>query len=235
MARHVIIFVLCLAVGCVEQPSNPVPAPTVTELSPKSAYHSQTILVRGSAFDDNVIVWFNGVLALPDSGTSSELWVRVPYPATTGPVSIRTSRGDSVTGPVFEVKDGCPFDVCIIPYSGQTLTQDQSIPLYAYSVVDWTGRISSDTVELFQEYSIGDDTRITKVLRFDISGGNALPAFFSGCFIRREIDGTFPDTLRGLIQIQDWNPTGIVSGKVSTPYYNHYHSWRDFVFWYRFQ
>ena len=83
-------------------------APTVTlgEFSATSGYGGAFLTIAGTGFSTNAaenIVTFNGKTAVVVSSTSTELRVIVPLGASSGPISIRTPTGSTVSGVPFTV------------------------------------------------------------------------------------------------------------------------------------
>ncbi len=199
---------------------------------------SDTVTIYGSHFSGSRVlangVHFNGTPTTVLGISESVLVVRVPFGATSGPIAVCTMT-DSVIGPVFTVDSLCDQNLCIAPYYGQLLTEQQSWQRdMFYRYVRWSGRVLSDSVVLSLEYQVGNETIITQLLRFTHDRTtNTIPASVDGFLIYHIRSTTETDTLRGLVSIQSWDTAGVVSGKVSW-FYETYSWWRDFVFWYDF-
>ena len=81
----------------------PAPAPVINSVSPDSGQLGTTVTISGSGFSANAtdnVVKFNDSNAVVSSATATQLTVKVPVSAGTGPVSV-TVGGKTATGPVF--------------------------------------------------------------------------------------------------------------------------------------
>jgi hypothetical protein len=108
-------------------------------------------------------------------------------------------------------------------------------PMYArMDSVPWTGRVLGDTVECVQAYPVGDDSHWTLTIRFRVPGPTGFPQAVEGILVRREIDGVFTDRLKGVVAVQDWDLSGVISGRISFVRWFP-DGWYDDDFWYRFQ
>ncbi|MNX92588.1 IPT/TIG domain protein [compost metagenome] len=70
--------------------------PGISAVVPPAAAIGATVTLQGSNFDAepaNNTVFFNGVPAIPATGSVTQLVVTVPAGATTGPVSVTTGAG----------------------------------------------------------------------------------------------------------------------------------------------
>ena len=236
------ISIVLMIVGCNNNNSMVIQPPTqsvdtsivIRTVIPSSGRMSDTVTVYGSHFQAARIM-FNGVETSYLTRSDSVITARVPRRASSGPVTVFSDR-DTAFGPIFIVDSVCSQSLCIVPYYGQLLTEQQSWQRdWFYRYVEWTGQVRPDSVVLSQgPYQIGDDTRVTRLLRFiNDRGMNALPTSMDAFLIYHEMFWTDIDTLKGIVAIQSWDTAGIVSGKVS--WFNEsQHRWYDFVFWYDF-
>ncbi len=235
-----ILLTLLPCFGCedssmVVQPQPP-PGATIRAIVPVTGRISDAVVIYGAHFDTLrrlYPVTFNGVPVSVEDHSDSIISVRVPLGASSGPIIVYTTR-DSAVGPVFTVVPSCGQDLCVYPYDGPLLSEQQSWHRDCfYRFVRWSGQWTSDSVVLSQGYCVGDDSHYTLILRFKNYRGYPLPTIVDGSLIDREIEGTSTITLKGLVSIQSWDPKGVVSGKVSW-FDERNRSWRDFVFWYEF-
>ncbi len=81
------------------------PPLTIKSVSPLSGVPGTLVTILGSNFHDRAInnqVFFNSIPAPIMASSPGQLLVRVPYNATSGPITVATF-GQSITGPVFAV------------------------------------------------------------------------------------------------------------------------------------
>lgn len=208
---------------------------TIRSVVPAGGTAGDFVTIYGTKFSDLRFpypVSFNGARAWIEEYSDSVLIVRVPPDASTGSLRVLTPD-DSATGPVFTVLPSCGGDACVRLYGGPPLTEQQSwTPDCFFRYVKWTAAINADTVVMSRSYCSGDDSFFALTLRF----WNTPPfqAGVDGLFTDREIDGTTIYTLKGVVSIQSWDRTGVVSGKVSWWLGPSNRMWRDFVFWHDF-
>lgn len=60
----------------------------ITNLSINSGMYGTEIIITGTSFSDNPVVTFNGVPAIIDSSTSTQIITHVPIGAITGPITV---------------------------------------------------------------------------------------------------------------------------------------------------
>jgi len=87
-------------------PVNLVILPQITKVSPTSGPVGKKVTISGSGFGNtmNIVVFFNGIPATVLSWSDTKITVEVPVGATTGPIRVTNSAGDSVTSPTdFEI------------------------------------------------------------------------------------------------------------------------------------
>ena len=81
-----------------------LPAPVISRLDPDSGFVDAEVRIHGSNFGDQTgTVTFNGLTASPIQWNDQTIRVRVPEGATTGPVVVTTSGGQSSAGVTFTV------------------------------------------------------------------------------------------------------------------------------------
>jgi len=80
-------------------------APSITSFSPPSGAIGSNVSIMGSDFtgDGATVVRFNGVVASGASVSDTYIYVAVPAGATSGPISVETSRGTGTSEGSFEV------------------------------------------------------------------------------------------------------------------------------------
>jgi len=239
MKRSLFLLALMLNIDCknnsaITPPPTTVPGPIIRSISPSEGKIADVVVISGSGFDS--LVWagisFHGARVAADSFSATTIRVRVPPSASTGPVVVYTVR-DSAVGPVFTVLPSCGARMCVAPYYGPLLIEEQSwVRDCRFRFIPWAGEVRADSVIFSQGYCVGDDSYFMRIVRFknDI-GPNLLPSAVDVFLIDREIHGTFTDTLRGVAFVQSWDINGVTSGKVSW-FDEVYLCWLDFVFWY---
>ena len=96
-----------------------LPAPVISRLDPNSGLVDANLTIEGSNFGTSSgTVTFNGTTASTTSWDSDEIQTRVPDGATTGPVVVRTSGGQSSAGVTFTVTLPAPVISRLDPNSG---------------------------------------------------------------------------------------------------------------------
>ena len=96
-----------------------IPAPVISRLDPDSGLVDANVTIEGSNFGSQTgSVTFNGTTASTTSWDSDEIQTRVPSGATTGPVVVRTSGGQSSAGVTFDVTLPAPVISRLDPDSG---------------------------------------------------------------------------------------------------------------------
>jgi hypothetical protein len=206
----------------------------IRDVVPRRGRMSDTVNVYGFHFQGARIA-FNGLETSYLWRSDTILSARVPRGATSGRVILFT-LGDTAIGPVFTVDSVCSQNLCIVPYYGSLLTEQQSWQKdWFYRYVEWAGQVRADSIILTQgPYQVGDDTRLTRLVRFTNNRGpTALPTSVDAILVHHEMFRTVIDTLKGIVAIQSWDTAGVVSGKISW-FYEPYKWWYDFVFWYDF-
>ena len=96
-----------------------LPAPSISKLDPSSGLVDANLTIEGSNFGSSSgTVTFNGTTASTTSWASHEIQTKVPSGATTGPVVVRTSGGQSSAGVAFTVTLPAPVISRLDPDSG---------------------------------------------------------------------------------------------------------------------
>ena len=92
------ILVLLLLIGCNNTPA-PTPVPlTITELSSQCGVPGTTIIITGTSFGDtqgSSVVTFNGVPAMVNSWSNTQIEALVPNAAITGNVLVTVNGANS--------------------------------------------------------------------------------------------------------------------------------------------
>lgn len=81
-------------------------APVITSVSPTFGIWGDQVVITGANFATEPLknrVSFNGVAARVETATSTQLTVRVPQPATTGPLRVTTGTGEAVSSTLFVI------------------------------------------------------------------------------------------------------------------------------------
>jgi uncharacterized protein (TIGR03437 family) len=99
---------LSLFTGCSKSNSNPAPANnssslSISSLSKSSGPYTTTVIITGTGFSTTVAndkVFFNGVAAVVQQASSTQIETTVPLAAGSGAVTV-TVNGKTATGPVF--------------------------------------------------------------------------------------------------------------------------------------
>ena len=93
--------------------------PIISRLDPNSGLVDASVTIEGSNFGSSSgTVTFNGTTASTTSWASDEIQTKVPSGATTGPVVVRTSGGQSSAGVTFTVTLPAPVISRLDPNSG---------------------------------------------------------------------------------------------------------------------
>ena len=96
-----------------------LPAPVISRLDPDSGLVDASVTIEGSNFGTSSgTVTFNGTTASTTSWATDEIQTRVPDGATSGPVVVRTSGGQSSAGVSFTVTIPAPVISRLDPNSG---------------------------------------------------------------------------------------------------------------------
>ena len=96
-----------------------LPAPVISRLDPDSGLVDASVTIEGSNFGSQTgSVTFNGTTASTTSWDANEIQTSVPSGATTGPVVVRTSGGQSSAGVTFTVTLPAPVISRLDPNSG---------------------------------------------------------------------------------------------------------------------
>ncbi len=169
----------------------------------------------------------------PDSLKNKRLYAHIPYGATSGEMVI-TEKDEQILTADITVSEECP-DTVVVSWFDLTYTlREKDAYLEGLSgPLSWEGTRSNDTLTLSISGLCGAECSFNIVLKFKKASPGNLPAFIS--MIRTNSDVytgiTERDTLKAaLIKIQDYNWTGIVSGKVFSEYWEP----RGLTFWYDF-
>ena len=97
----------------------PSASPVISRLDPNSGLVDASVTIEGSNFGSSSgTVTFNGTTASTTSWDSDEIQTKVPSGATTGPVVVRTSGGQSSAGVTFTVTLPAPVISRLDPNSG---------------------------------------------------------------------------------------------------------------------
>jgi len=75
----------------------------ITEIAPPSGRVGSELVIRGSGFDSGVLVRFTGADARPTVRTDTEIRVKVPVGAVTGPVTLVRGSASAVSTSDFQV------------------------------------------------------------------------------------------------------------------------------------
>jgi sugar lactone lactonase YvrE len=92
--------------GCSKSGSNPTPqntAPKIISLSVSSGPYTTNVTITGSGFNTALNgnkVFFNGVAAVVENATSTQILTSVPLAAGTGNITVNVN-GSTITGPTF--------------------------------------------------------------------------------------------------------------------------------------
>ena len=102
----ILLAVLLVLSNCTKEEDEPIDASfNISSLSPQSGQEGTLVVISGKGFlplAENIIVKFNGVEAVIQLNSTTEIAATVPPGATTGPVTV-TTAGKTATGSVFTV------------------------------------------------------------------------------------------------------------------------------------
>ena len=121
-----------------------IPAPVISRLDPDSGLVDANVTIEGSNFGSQTgSVTFNGTTASTTSWDSDEIQTKVPSGATTGPVVVRTSGGQSSAGVTFTVTIPAPVISRLDPDSGPV---DTEVRIHGSNFGDRTGSVTFNGV-----------------------------------------------------------------------------------------
>ena len=121
-----------------------IPAPVISRLDPDSGLVDANVTIEGSNFGTTSgTVTFNGTTAFTTSWDSDEIQTKVPEGATTGPVVVRTSGGQSSAGVTFTVTIPAPVISRLDPDSGPV---DTEVRIHGSNFGDRTGSVTFNGV-----------------------------------------------------------------------------------------
>jgi DNA-binding beta-propeller fold protein YncE len=96
-------------------------APVITSVSPAFGAWEDQVVITGENFDPVPNVVFNGVAAKVESTSGTQLIVRVPQPATTGPLKVLTGTGQVASSTLFVIPRVFTIEVARVDVSSQQL------------------------------------------------------------------------------------------------------------------
>jgi hypothetical protein len=76
---------------------------TITKFNPSSGAPGAKVTITGTGLLSATSVTFNGVKAKVSSDTATQIVVKVPAGATTGPITVQTAKGSATTPTSFTV------------------------------------------------------------------------------------------------------------------------------------
>ena len=121
-----------------------LPAPVISRLDPNSGLVDANVTIEGSNFGSQTgSVTFNGTTASTTSWDSDEIQTKVPDGATSGPVVVRTSGGQSSAGVTFTVTIPAPVISRLDPDSGPV---DTEVRIHGSNFGDRTGSVTFNGV-----------------------------------------------------------------------------------------
>ena len=121
-----------------------LPAPVISRLDPNSGLVNSSVTIEGSNFGSQTgSVTFNGTTASTTSWNSDEIQTKVPSGATTGPVVVRTSGGQSSAGVTFTVTLPAPVISRLDPDSGPV---DAEVRIHGSNFGATTGTVTFNGV-----------------------------------------------------------------------------------------
>lgn len=220
----------------IEPPS--LHSPKILNVEPSSAKPGDVITITGrnfAAYHLDNFLWIGDQRFDADSGTTSRLFARIPWGASSGILSMKTTI-DSVGGPTVTVLQPCSLPngslVCFNFSPGTSITDSSAWVLSCTGQQQkWSATISGDTISLTQFYCYGDDSGIRKTLRFKHQGNFLPPLYIDGTWWDFSFPYTYTEPIKGYITIEQWKIPGVLSGRVST--YNFYRlEWKDFNFYF---
>jgi len=230
---------VCLILSCQKYSGPSNPEPLVPE-QPKRLTVSPIYCVIGTAitFSDtgfhndmyaDTLIFTGNIEIHADSANATTLHARVPFGAFSGYVTVKAPNyRDSVQITILESYNPDTFAVRWYDLEDSITSDAAKIPGYYYSpTAYWSVSRSVDTITFEVQYAkYPDETRRFRILFLD-HGADTLPSLlFARC--------TTPlvyTTGNGLLKIQDWNTSAIVSAKFfcsrSSPF-NQLALWHDF-------
>jgi hypothetical protein len=140
----------------------------------------------------------------------------VPFGAVSGPISVPVGDriGVSPRFTVTESSDTLRFTVTRYDITPPITEKDSSVVDRMGFLRTWSADVHGDTIHLYRTYRPGDDLCEHHFLLVH-TGANQLPRLFMAWTTRTsDVPGTSVDTIRtGILKIQDWDTSGLMSGK----------------------
>ncbi len=239
---------MLLTAGCEKDYSNlssknarqPLPVMVPLVVTPDSGTAGTRIKIFGMKFLPSAgqnEIYFEGVEPFrPDSGSADTLYSYTPFEASSGSIKV-TYWGHDTIGvfPYFKFIAQCDTTaICVLPYDlNVVLTEQSALQVFPgwYDERAWSGEIRGDTVIISRQYEFLD-SGVTRVIKFLYTDEHSLPQLVSSVFRNVNDTRTICDTLTvGIIKIQDWDTSGVVSGRVIDKVWGVH----NYIFWYDFR
>jgi len=213
----ILIFTL---LGCTEYPGTSYPPLTVEtpsqfSITPTYCLIGDVITISDTGFGTSYrnlrVGFFGDVEVRPDSGNATTAYATVPFGAFSGYVTVTgQAYSDSLPITIYETYHPFSLDarwynlpdpitagnVTIVPFWDDTVHWN-----------DWKVTIQGDTVVFDVLYFTDPHAMWHYTLQFQDNGPGSLPGFIGATLTWNPIQA-------GLLKIQDWNTSGIVSGRI---------------------
>ncbi len=222
------LIVCCWVVSCKKDltpVSNQIPGENKAfvdiKVSPDSGTVGTILQITGKKFDPSVSllsITFNDTEPFRvDSGKGDTIYTYVPFEAQSGKITLDVYEVDTLwVSNDFRVIQQCDTSkICVLEYDlKQPITQKSANNLPDnYNAEAWKAEIVGDTV-IISRYIDASEYGITHILSF-LCQKNNLPEHLEIKRIVHEDTGTRESTMdRGVIKIQDWDTSGVISGRV---------------------
>ncbi len=216
-----VVALSCSDDGSAVVPPAEISKPLSLTFKPDDGKVGSRITIMSSHFvmSYSYLVYFRGadeaLVARCDTGTTINAFV--PFGAVSGPISVSLGSDPFGVTPAFTVTEAT--DTLTLAVRNYDITppitaEDSSVVDYMGFRRTWSADVRGDTVHLWQNFATGYiffEYHFVLVNR----GTNQLP-FLTNAWIVSKPDypGTRIDTIRaGLLKVQDWDTSGVMSGR----------------------
>ena len=221
----IVLVAALLVLGCFEEwrgiePTEPGRHTLAVGAKPDSGRIGSTVVIRNFRFVAGVTysVTFpgaDGALSV-DCDSAAVIRFFVPFGAVSGPVTVGLGREKGVTGPfvVTEMSDQLGLTVSRYDITPPVTAKDSSVVNYRGDRRAWSAVMRGDTVHLSLIVYQGEVSYEYHFLLRNGPAGQLPHLMLAWTVMRPDYPGVTIDTLRaGLMKIQDWDTSGVMSGR----------------------
>lgn len=195
------------------------PCPHVLSVYPDSATVGTRLMISGMEFDinpaKNQILYNSPYLFMADSGTVDMIYTTVPLEAQSGAVTVISGSDTGIVENFTFVKECEDSTVCVVHFNlNSRVTKTSSLLNAGFGITqEWSALVENDTVTVFRKVTSGIMSN-SQIFKFKNDQYTELPNLLSAKFILEAEYPTEYEIETGIIKIQDWNLSGIISGRV---------------------